>query len=159
MKKEEMCCPKFDPKPWEEKEFVWRNKLFIKDAAKSFMHIPVNMGPVMERMQKKVEGSGAKLADGEFINLSDESSPWKSIQYMAVSKEVPDAENVTLSGTYLTKVFEGPYKDAPNWYREMTNYVKGKGKEVKKIYSYYTTCPKCAKKYGKNYVVLFAEVS
>jgi hypothetical protein len=26
------------------------------------------------------------------------------------------------------------------------------------LYCYYTTCPKCAKKYGKNYVVLLAKV-
>ena len=157
-KKQEMCCPKFDPKPWDEKEFVWEDKLFIKDEVKSFMHIPLNIGPVMQRMQSKVKAADAEMKDGNFIVLSDEFSSWKSIQYMAVSKEVPDAENVQLSGTYLTKVFEGPYKDAPVWHREMTNYVKGKGKEVKKIYLFYTTCPKCAKKYGKNYVVAVAEV-
>jgi len=26
------------------------------------------------------------------------------------------------------------------------------------MYFFYTTCPKCAKKYGKNYVVILAEV-
>ncbi len=25
-------------------------------------------------------------------------------------------------------------------------------------FNYYTTCPKCAKKYGKNYVVILAQV-
>jgi hypothetical protein len=29
--------------------------------------------------------------------------------------------------------------------------------EGKKTYCYYTTCPRCAKKYGKNYVVLLAQ--
>lgn len=152
------CCPKFDPKPWDEKEFVWDDKVFIKDEVKCFLHIPINIGAVMQKMQTKVKAAKAEIKEGEFIVLSDECSSWKSIQYMAVSKEVPDAENVTLSGTYLTKVFEGPYKEAPAWHREMTNYVKGKNKEIKKIYFYYTTCPKCAKKYGKNYVVAFAEV-
>lgn len=157
-KEQKRCCPKFNPKPWDEKEYQWENKPFIKDAVKSFMHIPVNTGSVLSRMSKKVKAAKAEAADGEFMVLSDETSQWKSMQYMAVSKEVPDAENVQLSGTYLTKVFEGPYKEAPAWHREMTNYVKGKNKEVKKIYLYYTTCPKCAKKYGKNYVVAFAEV-
>lgn len=27
------------------------------------------------------------------------------------------------------------------------------------LYFHYTTCPKCAKKYGHNYVVLFTEVA
>ncbi|MHC1707784.1 MAG: hydrolase [Bacteroidales bacterium] len=34
----------------------------------------------------------------------------------------------------------------------MTNYLQ------KKTYFYYTTCPKCAKAYGKNYVVSLVEV-
>jgi len=40
----------------------------------------------------------------------------------------------------------------------MQNYVKSKNKDLKKLYFYYTTCPKCAKIYGKNYVVLLAQV-
>ena len=33
-----------------------------------------------------------------------------------------------------------------------------KGWEAQKLFMWCTTCPKCAKKYGKNYVVLVAEV-
>jgi len=40
----------------------------------------------------------------------------------------------------------------------MKDYVKSKGKKIKELYFYYTTCPKCAKHYGKNYVVAFAQV-
>ena len=32
------------------------------------------------------------------------------------------------------------------------------GKKAGKYYFYYTSCPKCAKKYGHNYIVAFAEV-
>ncbi|MCX6002853.1 MAG: hypothetical protein NTX46_00125 [Chloroflexi bacterium] len=64
----------------------------------------------------------------------------------------------TLSGTYLTKVFEGPYKDIGKWAKTMDDYVKSKGKIIKKLYFSYTTCPKCAKAYGKNYMVLFAQI-
>ena len=31
------------------------------------------------------------------------------------------------------------------------------GRSSEKLYFWYTTCPKCAKVYGKNYVVLLAE--
>ncbi len=64
---------------------------------------------------------------------------------------------VRLSGDYLTKVFEGPFKDVPKWEKEMEAFVKEKGKQAKKIYYFYTTCPKCAKYYGKNYVVGVAQ--
>jgi hypothetical protein len=40
----------------------------------------------------------------------------------------------------------------------MKAYVEAQGKELKKMYFYYTTCPKCAKEYGKNYVVILAQV-
>ena len=42
--------------------------------------------------------------------------------------------------------------------KEMKVYVKAKGKEIKKMYFFYTTCPACAKVYGKNYTVILAEV-
>ncbi len=155
-KEEKTCCPKFDPKSWDEKEVKWDDKLFAKDIVKSFLHIPLNMGQVMTKMSEKIEKAGAMPED--FLTLSFEKSPWKSEQYFAIEKDVPGLESAELSGTFLTKVFEGPYKEAPNWHREMENYVKGKDKTVKNIYTYYTTCPKCAKKYGKNYVVVFAEV-
>jgi hypothetical protein len=65
---------------------------------------------------------------------------------------------VTLTGHYLTKVFEGPYRDAGKWAQEMKRFVSSKGKHLRKLYFFYTTCPKCAKQFGKNYVVAFAEV-
>ncbi len=62
------------------------------------------------------------------------------------------------SGTYLTKVFDGPHNDVPKWIKAMAPNLAGKGKSAKKYYFYYTTCPKCAKHYGKNYVVIQAQV-
>jgi len=40
----------------------------------------------------------------------------------------------------------------------MNSFIALKGKAAKKTYIFYTTCPKCAKVYGKNYVVILAEV-
>jgi len=40
----------------------------------------------------------------------------------------------------------------------MEDYVKSRDREMEKLYFYYTTCPKCAKHYGKNFVVGFARV-
>jgi hypothetical protein len=35
------CCQRFNPETWHEKEIVFKNKLFIKDQARSFLHIPL----------------------------------------------------------------------------------------------------------------------
>jgi hypothetical protein len=92
------------------------------------------------------------------IVLSDEKSMWGSDVYISVDKDLKGSEVVKISGTFLTKVFEGPYKDMSKWIRDMNSFVSSKGKIAKKTYFFYTTCPKCAKVYGKNYVVILAEV-
>ncbi len=154
------CCPKFDPEPWHDKEITWEDKLFVKDTLMQFMHIPLpgTFGKKVGRMWKKIEDAGASPDIKDFIMLAAESSPWKGELYINVIKEVPNAENVKLSGKYITKVFDGSYNAVPKWIKEMDQYANQKGKTVKKYYFYYTTCPKCAKIYGHNYVVAFAEV-
>ena len=41
---------------------------------------------------------------------------------------------------------------------QMTNSVREAGYTLQQIYFYYATCPKCAKYFGKNQVVLLAQV-
>lgn len=150
------CCPRFDPEPWDEKEKTWDGKLFLKDRVRTVFHIPINFGGVMVKNMSKISGAGA-LSDIPLM-LCDEDSLWSKDIYIAVGKDVPDAQMERISGTFVTKVFEGPYKNCGNWAKEMTEYVKAKGKEIKKMYFSYTTCPACAKYYGKNYVIIFAQV-
>ena len=123
----------------------------------NFFHIPLNMGGKVVKNMKLIEEAGAKAPYQ--LMLTDEKSLWGSDIYIDVIKEVPGAQMATLSGTFLTKVFEGPYQNAGKWAKEMAEYVKNKDKELKKLYFSYTTCPKCAKAYGKNYVVLFAQIN
>jgi len=150
------CCPRFNPQPWDQKEIVFKDRLFMKDRVTSFCHIPLNFGKVMVRNMEKIMQSGA-LAP-EPLMLVDENSLWGADVYIAISKTIPGAEIATISGTFLTKVFEGPYKDAGKWAAQMKDYVKSKARDLKKLYFFYTTCPKCAEFYGKNYTVLLAQV-
>ncbi|MFH0755551.1 MAG: hydrolase [bacterium] len=150
------CCPKFNPEPWDEKEITWQDKLFVKDSVKSFFHIPLNINNIITKNMKKIEEINA--IDSEFLMLFDEKSLWCSDIFFAVNKDVPESEMTKMSGTFLTKVFEGSYKDMEKWIKEMEKYVELKGKKIEKMYFYYTTCPKCAKKYGKNYTVIFAKI-
>jgi hypothetical protein len=78
--------------------------------------------------------------------------------YLAVDKTVPGAENVTLNGTFYSRVYEGPFKDTGKWCKDYEAKAQVKGYRIRKWYMWYTTCPKCAKKYGKNYVVILSEV-
>jgi hydrolase family protein len=151
------CCPRFDPAPWDEAEHVWQEKKFIKDNICAFLHIPIGFGKVVVRNMEKIQSSNAATEQPP-IFLCDECSLWKTGLFIETSKDVPDSKMVSISGTFLTKVFEGPYKDAPKWHKQMEQFVQSKGKQMKKMYAYYTTCPKCAKVYGKNYTVMVAKV-
>ena len=152
----QVCCPRFEPEPWEGAEVTWENKQFVTDRVRSFFHIPLNFGSVMKRNAALIEAADAMPEN--VIVLADENSLWGADVYIDVTGDVPGARMASISGTFLSKVFEGPYKIIRFWIKEMVEYVKSQGKELKKMYFYYTTCPKCAKKYGKNYVVLLAQV-
>ncbi|MDO8515540.1 MAG: hypothetical protein Q7S14_03500 [bacterium] len=142
------CCEPFDPKLWKNKEVVWKDKIFVKDHVVSFLHITLNMGKVITKNMTLIDKAGAKAPYQ--LMLTDEKSLWGADIYIDVSKTVPGAQMTTLSGTFKTKVFEGPYQNVGKWAKEMGKCTK--------LYFSYTTCPNCAKAYGKNYVVLFAQV-
>lgn len=150
------CCPRFDPEPWDEKEITWESKRFLKDRVRSFLHVPLNFPSVMKRCMARIEAAGAQ-SDARIV-LSDENSLWGADVYVEVGADVPDAQMAAISGTFLAKVFEGPFSSIRTWISEMGRYVESRGHKLKKLYFYYTTCPKCAKEHGKNYVVLLAQV-
>ncbi len=151
------CCPRFNPEPWDGIEFELENDLFLKAKVRGFLHFPLNMNSVFTRVMKNIEKAEAGYEDQYFV-LSYDPSAWCGEHYFAVKKEVPGEEMVRLSGKYMTKVFEGSYGDIRKWLKEMNKYVESKNKKVKRMYFFYTTCPGCAKHYGKNYVVAIAQI-
>ena len=151
------CCPKFDPTPWDGKLFEWNKKKFITEKVSTFLHMPVNFGSVMKKLDETVRNAHATIPD--HICLSDHTSKWNMNVYLAVDKEIPGAENMTLSGKFLSKVYEGPFQDTGKWCTDFEQFAASKGMTISKWYMWYTTCPKCTKKYGKNYVVIIAQVT
>jgi len=151
------CCPRFKPEVWDEQELHFNEKLFVKAITLSFFHIPLNMGSVFPKIFDAIKSANAYSED-DFVVLSYDSSPWKSEHFFSVTKDVPGEKMVPMTGDFITKVFEGPYKNAPIWEKKMESFVLSQGKEAKKTYFFYTTCPKCAKHYGKNYLVAVTEV-
>lgn len=150
------CCPKFDPALWDGLDLHFRDKPFVRARTLSLFHIPLNMSPVFAHTWNAIRAAGADTP--RFVILSDDHSPWRGDHFFSVSKEVPGVENVTLTGDYLTHVFEGPYRDAYIWVHEMRTLVEKAGYAMGVLFFYYTSCPKCAEKRGKNYVVAIAEL-
>lgn len=152
----EICCPQFKPEPWDDKIVDWNNKKFIKDKVFTIFYIPLNFDTAMNRLTNKADKANANTSTE--LCLSEHTSLWNTNVYFAVDKEIKDADNVALSGKYLSKVFEGDFKDTGKWYKDFEQFAKNKRMNLKKTYSWHTTCPKCAKKYEKNYIVLLGQI-
>lgn len=168
------CCPKFDPSTYTDgsnpfKIVTWVEKPFVKDGTWCCYYIPLGFGRAVTRALKKIEAAEAEAPNDEFMILSDCHSPWHSGVFVSCAKDKVVEGAETISGEFLAKAFEGDYSNIGKWMKEMNVLVKEtldeRGGEEKtgvdavKYYFYYPTCPKCAKNYGENHVVIMAKMS
>ena len=155
------CCPTFNTEKWDEKTFIWNQKKFIKVSVPTLFHIPLPpmIGKKATQLMKLAEDS-EKLSDDkeEILLLFNDPSAFRSELYLAVTGTVPDAENTTLSGIFMSKVFEGAYNAVPKFMKQMDTYLDRQHKKANDYYVHYAYCPKCAKKEGHNYMILFAKL-
>ena len=152
------CCARLDVEKWDGQSVTWKDKPFLKDHIRAFLHVPLSFGSVISRDLARVEDAGAYPADP--IWLTDEVSPWGADIYTAVDRdELPGATVEHLSGTFMTKVFEGPYRDTGKWIQALGTIVSEAGHTLRHTYVYYATCPSCAKHFGANRTVLFGRVA
>lgn len=159
MKKDpSICCSPLETALWQEKTHVWKEKLFLQDQVIQFMHIPLNMSQVVTRMFKKIEDADVCPPEKEFLMLAYDPSPWKSEISMTITKPIQGEKMTKLSGTFVSKVFDGPYHYVPKWIKELDAYLASHKQSPMKYYFHYAYCPKCAKKYGHNYCIAFAQV-
>ena len=147
------CCPRFDPKPWNNKKIVWKNKLFARAHVHTLFHIPIDFTPVLLKLMAKIEKS--KAAEPRPLVLADESSLFGIELFVSVKKRVSGVRMEKIIGTFLSRVYEGSFREMPNWIKDMKARC---GKEPKRMLFYYPTCPKCSKKYGINTVVILAQI-
>jgi len=75
------------------------------------------------RMNDTVTWAGAEISD--WFCLSDHISESNMGLYLAVDREVDGAENVTLSGKFLTKACERSFEKAGELCMDFESYAKG----------------------------------
>jgi hypothetical protein len=63
-----------------------------------------------------------------------------------------------ISGNFVSRVFDGGYNSIPKFVKIMDEYLAETGKKAKDYYIHYAYCPSCAKKFGRNYMILFAKL-
>lgn len=150
------CCPKFDPIPWDDQVITWTDKYFIKEKSRTIFYMPLNFGKTIKSLFDKADQAGACNSDA--LYLSEHLSSWTMMLWLSTDKEVPGADYERISGDFYCKVYEGNFKDMSRWEKDFHQLGKSKGYKFGKHFAWYTTCPACAKKYGKNYVVLLSEI-
>ncbi|MCF8374026.1 MAG: hypothetical protein K9H64_20560 [Bacteroidales bacterium] len=157
---ENTCCLPVDTALWENITHVWNEKPFIGESIPLIFHIPMPwmIKKVVGRLWGQAQEAGAAPEMKDFLMLAHDPSPWKGEYLLAVNKDVPGANNIKLSGTYISKVFDGPFNAIPKYIKEMDSFLKTLDKVARYYYFYYTTCPKCAKKFGHNYIIAFAQL-
>lgn len=155
------CCPIFNPEKWDKKKFTWENKNFIKESIPTLFHIPFPpmIGKKVVKMCKMAkEESKAYTNKDDILLLFTDPHPFKTEIYLSVTKQIDSANNIEFSGNYVSRVYDGPYSAIPKFIKKMENYLESEKKKAKKYYVHYAYCPKCQKKFGHNYMVIFAEV-
>ncbi|NCC65705.1 MAG: hypothetical protein EOM15_13730 [Spirochaetia bacterium] len=152
---EEICCPEFNPDSWKEKETTLDDRFFIKKQVRTFNFMPLNFGSVMTKAIEQIESFGATVVEN--MVLSEHVGRWKMEVFIAVEKEIPELKTFKMHGTFLANVYEGPFRDTGIWTKEFERIAKNKEFPIGRWFMWYTTCPRCAKKYGKNYVVILGQ--
>lgn len=151
------CCPRFDPEGWDGRHLSFKDKPFVRATTRGLLHVPLNMGSVFSRVQANIEKAGAQDPKNYFV-LSRDKSSTEAEHFFAVTRDVPGEDMVRMSGDFITRLFEGPYRHAKDWAHEMEIAAEAAGGKAKRVFMFYTTCPRCARAYGKNYVVGVAEI-
>jgi hypothetical protein len=152
------CCavPAIDG--WNDRVVEFLREPFIAMDTKTILHIPLNMAHVMTELSQIAAAADATPPPERLLILSQDLSPWKTRHLYRVSHPVEGANNVELTGKFVTRVFEGPYQNAKDWAEELEATAIEYGGKSEEIYFFYTTCPSCAEHYGKNYVVGFSRL-
>jgi len=156
------CCPIFNEEKWDERTHHWNHKHFIKASIPTFFHIPIpnQIGQKLKGLIQLAESSEKTLPDkNEMLILFNDPSTFTSDILMSVYDAIPNAQNVILSGTFLSKAFKGQYNEVSKFMKEMDALLHLRGEKANKYYVHYAYCPKCAKEAGHNFAVLFAQLN
>ena len=155
------CCPKFSAEKWDNRTIEWDKKHFIMASVPAFFHLPFTplIGKRMTQMMELADQEEANIPDlNDALVLFHDPTPFRSEIYYSVTKNVPGAINTDLTGTFMTRVYEGPYNSISKHMKTMDQELQEQDLKAKNYFVHYAYCPGCAKKFGNNYMVLFAQL-
>ncbi|MBU0528121.1 hypothetical protein KKE92_06570 [Candidatus Micrarchaeota archaeon] len=151
---DEKCCELISKKDWDNKTVKWKNKLFVKKHYFAFFYMPLGLDKALDTIMKHLHAKN-NLAEEAPIMVWRNEGMFGGDVYIAVKEKDSKYETDTISGTFVTRFYEGKdYKDVGNWFK----LFKADVKDTKEIISFYALCPGCAKKFGKVQGALFGRI-
>lgn len=155
------CCPKFDVNEWDRRRLHWDDKKFVKDSISTFFHfsLPFVTGRRIKKIWKTIEKANAVESNREnTLILFRDISAFKTEIYISVAKNVLGMDNVFISGDFISRIFDGKPRQIPKFIEEMNQCLTEIKESAKDYYVHYVYCPKCARKFKHNYLILFAKI-
>ncbi len=151
------CCPPFDPEPWHDKVVRWGDKTFITADIRTFFYVPFGIAKATTAAMEAIRTAGVEAPDAMILATAE--SPWHERLFFETKGPVPGYALEKIGGAFYAKVFDGPWKDAGNWHKEAAHDAGEKALDVERWFERWIYCPKCAKAYGHNYVVILGKIA
>lgn len=156
------CCPAFSPDRWDGQEQHWDRKPFLRASMATCFHIPLPwlIGKKVRRLNETATAA-KRLPDAqeEVLLLFHDPSAFRSEILLSLTEPMEDPAFTTLSGTFRSRVFDGSYNLVPKFIKTMEGELAATGRVAKGFYIHYAYCPKCAQKFGRNRMILFAQTA
>ena len=149
-----------DPAPWNEKTSEWKRKPFLVKRIPQLFHVPLPgaYAKAIGSLYAEAQEHGIACDQKDFFMLTRDISAWKAEILLGVSESKAGLDMHDLDGTFVSKVFDGPFNKIPAYLEEMKAFLNKEGKSARDCYFWYPYCPKCAQKYGHNWIIIFAQV-
>lgn len=126
----------FNPRHYDNVEHHWQQKPFAVDKIRSFYGLLTEerMDAAIKSKRHNIVSRDPELWDSEGLVLTSVNRPFKSKLMFSLNPQAPipsDLKVERLSGTWISKVYEGEYGKFLDWVDDSVAYVKQEyGKKV-----------------------------
>lgn len=156
-KKKGCNCPSVDVKKYDNETITWKDRYFYITPQPCFFHEPINFAVRIENAFTYIQDKGLKFNEKKHM-IVQKDGMFRGKLMLGVSKPGKKVKGVhKLNKKFIAKSHVGSYKELGNTVRNLFKQAYKKGKILKGIYFWYTTCPECAKG-DQHKVVVMGEI-
>lgn len=157
----DICCPEVDPSSWQDKTTSWQRKPFLVQRISQLFHMPLPgaYAKAIGALWTEAQRSGIAPKQEDCFMLTRDISAWKAEILLAVTESKAGLDMHELNGEFASRVYDGPFKKIPDYLKDMQEWLAKEGKTAREYFFHYPYCPDCAKKYGHNWIVIFAQLA